>query len=201
MSNTITHNAVEGEGAGVYLDAPCKEPSCVFIYNTVVGNIQDSPGIAGVAINGIPQFQYNNLYGNSDYDVVVLSSRDIGGANNYWARQMTGTSAKRFMIGIMIAAAASSTNFPYLRDPAPAHLCPRHELACDFTGDRIHFGGIPSPLPPLFTATTSTMTTIGPARHTTEKFPLVWSALPRYSLPVTGMASIMSPLQPRTHQS
>ncbi|MBU1879375.1 MAG: hypothetical protein KJ734_10535, partial [Chloroflexi bacterium] len=89
MSNTITANSVsqDGQGAGVYYGAYYGVSD--FLYNTIVGNTAPSGIIGGIAIVGSPQFHYNNLYGNSPYDVVVASYyygavADISSTNNYW---------------------------------------------------------------------------------------------------------------------
>ena len=92
-SNTISGNTAtatsdypHGQGTGVYFSG-----SSDFLYNTIIGNSTESSTaiIGGVAINGTPHFHYNNLYSNSNYDVVVLSSSDISGTNNYWGTVAT----------------------------------------------------------------------------------------------------------------
>jgi parallel beta-helix repeat protein len=94
-NNTITSNVVgqsisniffPGQGAGLYLSL---YPDQKVLNNTIISNTTLLPcadPVGGVAINGQGDnyFQFNNIYDNSPYDVVIEASHDIFGENNYW---------------------------------------------------------------------------------------------------------------------
>jgi parallel beta-helix repeat protein len=83
ISNTISGNSLSGEtatGTGVYLQG-----SGDFRYNSLTGNTALlDPLTGGLQITGTPSVHFNNIYGNEPYDVVVESSQEISGTQNYW---------------------------------------------------------------------------------------------------------------------
>jgi len=135
MSNTITANSVTrdtGQGSGVYIFR-----SSDFLYNIVVGNVAISPTavIGGVAINGTPQFHHNNLYGNSNYDVVVLSSQDISGTHNYWGTVATVDILTHVYDWYDDSTRGRLLYIPYLQDPdLNAPVPPPQNLRANFSG-------------------------------------------------------------------
>jgi parallel beta-helix repeat protein len=148
MSNTVSANGVftnTGQGSGVYF----LRGTADFLYNTVVGNTAISPTvvIGGVAIYGTPQFHHNNLYGNSNYDVVVLSSRDISGTHNYWGSVATVDILAHVYDGDDDSARGRLLYIPYLQDPDPnAPVPPPLNLRATFAGDSasLSWDAIPS---------------------------------------------------------
>lgn len=134
ISNTVIANTtVAGQGSGVSgggWDG--------FLYNTVVGNTTVSPTTitGGVAIyGGTPNFHYNNIYGNSNYDVVVLSSKDISGTNNYWGTVATVDILAHVYDWYDDSARGRLLYIPYLQDPDPnAPVPPPRNLRATFSG-------------------------------------------------------------------
>jgi hypothetical protein len=55
-----------------------------FSYNEVITNTAPSGTAGGISINGLSEFQYNNLYGNLPYDAEVFSPEPVDGTLNYW---------------------------------------------------------------------------------------------------------------------
>lgn len=83
LTNTISSNTISGlggHGAGAYAIG-----NQDFLNNTVIDNQAPTQSTAGGAeFSGTPSVHNNNLYANSPYDVSVVSSSDIDGAQNYW---------------------------------------------------------------------------------------------------------------------
>ena len=79
--NTISNNEAPswGHGSGAYLTGTAE-----FSYNTVVSNTASGGSVGGIAINGQPQVQYNNLYDNQPYDAEMVSPDDVSATLNYW---------------------------------------------------------------------------------------------------------------------
>jgi len=132
-SNTVTGNDISasGQGSGVYCYG-----SCNFLYNTFVGNTTVSPTavIGGVAIDGTPQFHYNNLYGNSNYDMVVVSSGNISGTNNYWGTVATVDILAHVYDWYDDSSRGRLLYIPYLQAPPPdAPVPPPQNLQANFT--------------------------------------------------------------------
>ncbi|PKO23059.1 MAG: hypothetical protein CVU38_06075 [Chloroflexi bacterium HGW-Chloroflexi-1] len=131
ISNTITAN----RGLGVYFNG-----SNDFLYNTIVGNIAPTGTIGGVAIRGTPQFHHNNLYGNSNWDVGVMSPPDINisGTHNYW-----GTVATEVILAHVYDWYDDSSRgrllfIPYIQDPDPnAPVPPPWNLRANFAGGSV----------------------------------------------------------------
>jgi hypothetical protein len=110
-----------------------------FIGNTVVGNSGlVTQTVGGVAIYGTPEFHYNNIYGNSPYDVVVVSSSDISGTLNYW-----GTTASADILAHVYDWYDESSRgrllfIPYLQEPGlDAPVPPPLNLAATFGEDSV----------------------------------------------------------------
>lgn len=80
-SNTIAQNVAPsfGHGSGVYLTGTVE-----FSYNNVISNTATGGAVGGLAINGQPQVQYNNLHSNLPYDAEMISAGDLDAALNYW---------------------------------------------------------------------------------------------------------------------
>ena len=103
--------------------------------------------IGGVAIDGQPQFHYNNLYGNSNYDVVVLFTSEISGTHNYW-----GTVATVDILGHVYDWYDNTSRgrllyIPYLQDPDPVSpVPPPLNLWASFSGSSasLSWDAIPS---------------------------------------------------------
>jgi len=132
ISNTVVANTATDQGSGVYFSG-----SDDFLYNTVVGNTAISPAaiIGGVAIEGAPQFHHNNLYGNANYDVVVLSSQDISGTHNYWGTVATVDILAHVYDWYDNSARGRLLFIPYIQDPDPnAPAPPPQKLRANFTG-------------------------------------------------------------------
>ncbi len=147
MSNTVTANRVSaatGRGSGVFFIG-----SGVFLYNTIVRNTVVSPTatIGGVTIYGTPQFHQNNIYGNSNYDVVVLSSQDISGTHNYWGTVATVDILAHVYDGDDDSARGRLLYLPYVQDPVPnAPVPPPQNLRATFAGGlaNLSWDAIPS---------------------------------------------------------
>jgi len=132
ISNTVTANSVSTWGSAVYFLG-----SGDFLYNTIIGNTAVSPTamIGGVAIDGTPQFHHNNLYGNSNYDVVVLSSGDISGTHNYWGTVATVDILAHVYDWYDDSSRGRLLFIPYVQDPDPdAPVPPPQNLRANFTG-------------------------------------------------------------------
>ncbi len=134
MGNTVTANSISsatGQGSGVYSDA-----SDDFLYNTVVGNTAvAATASGGVAIAGAPQFHHNNIYGNTNYDVVVLWSQDISGTNNYWGTVATVDILAHVYDWYDNSSRGRLLFIPYIQDPDPnAPVPPPQNLRATFAG-------------------------------------------------------------------
>lgn len=123
VTNTITENTVAsvGQGAGAYHESYWSSDE--FTGNTVVNNSGPlTQIIGGVAINVIwyvPQVHNNNLYGNSPYDVVVVSSKDISGTNNYFGTTNNVNILAQIYDWYDDTARGRFLYIPYLQDPSP----------------------------------------------------------------------------------
>jgi len=135
MSNTVSGNSAGGweGGGGIYTYSS----SAMILYNTIVGNtaISPAPFIGGVDIEGTPQFQHNNLYGNANYDLAVLSTEDdISGTLNYWGTVATADIQAHIYDWYDHAARGKLFYIPYLQDPDPdAPVPPPQNLRANFT--------------------------------------------------------------------
>jgi len=118
ISNTVTANSVPatGQGSGLYYHT---YGSPNFLYNTIVGNTAPAGIIGGVAIEGTPQFHHNNLYGNSPYDVAVVTSSDVSGTNNYWGITATAVISAHIYDWYDDSSRGRLLFTPYLQDPDP----------------------------------------------------------------------------------
>jgi len=132
LTNTITANTVSGDnarGAGAYVSS-----SYDFLYNTVVGNSGPSDStVGGLGIEGTPQVHYNNFYGNEPYDVVVLSSSDISGTNNYWGTVSSVDILAQVYDWYDDSSRGKFLYVPYLQEPSQdAPFPPPTGLSADF---------------------------------------------------------------------
>ena len=85
--NTLVKNRSDDRGGGVYFIG-----SSIFQQNTVIAN--SSPAgfaFGGVEISGSPTVNFNNIYANQPFDLVLDSSGDINAKNNFWASTNSGT--------------------------------------------------------------------------------------------------------------
>jgi predicted outer membrane repeat protein len=81
--NTLTTNTAPsyGHGSGAYLLNTVN-----FTYNNVTGNTAPGGAVGGVAVNGTPVLQYNNLYSNVLYDLEIISTGAVDATLNYWGQ-------------------------------------------------------------------------------------------------------------------
>jgi hypothetical protein len=125
VTNTVTANSVGtgGQGAGAYHKTYWSSDE--FNGNTVIGNIgPQTQIIGGVAIEVLYSYSareghYNNLYGNSPYDVVVVSSTDISGTNNYFGTTNNVNILAQIYDWYDDTARGRFLYIPYLQDPSP----------------------------------------------------------------------------------
>jgi parallel beta-helix repeat protein len=145
ISNTVTANTATVQGSGVYFEA-----SDDFSYNTIVGNAVVSPTVVtgGVVIDkSMPQVHHNNLYGNANYDVVVLFSGDISGTHNYWGTVATVDILAHVYDWYDNSARGRLLFIPYIQDPDPnAPAPPPQNLRATFAGSSasLSWDAIPS---------------------------------------------------------
>jgi hypothetical protein len=137
--NTVTANKISavGEGSGIYI---ASSPTNI-LGNTIVGNTTVSPTAitGGLTIYGYSssttQAHYNNLYGNSNYDVVVEYPYDISGTNNYFGTAAYVDINRQIYDWYDDSSRGKFLYVPYLQDPDPnAPVVPPQNLRADFTG-------------------------------------------------------------------
>jgi hypothetical protein len=126
--NTIKGNSVtvSGQGSGV-LFYGLKSHS--FLYNTVIDNAPvstTSNPIGGLVIQSYDQIEvhYNNLYGNSPYDVVVEYSKDVNGIDNYWGTVSNVDILTQIFDWYDESSRGKFLFIPYLQDPDPSSPVP-----------------------------------------------------------------------------
>lgn len=135
--NAIFANRVvrTGNGSGVYLNGG------TFLFNTVVGNTADSSTaiIGGIAIEFPATFQYNTIYGNSNYDVAILRSDDISGTNNFWGTSSTVDILAHVYDWYDDTSRGRLLYLPYLQDPDPnTPVAPPHNLRVTANGTSLN---------------------------------------------------------------
>ncbi len=146
--NTIVANKAwsSGQGSGAYF-LSAGDVS----YNTVVGNtsiMSTTAKIGGVtaAYSGGSQFHYNNFYGNSPYDVVIETSYDLSGTNNYWGTVATVDILAHVYDWYDDTSRGRLLYIPYLQDPDPnAPVPPPLNLRATFSDDSVTLSWDPIP--------------------------------------------------------
>lgn len=143
LSNTVTLNTVSDQGAGI-----CFYGSGDLLNNTVIANTGPiTLTVGGVAIDGTPEVHQNNFYGNSPYDVVVISSNDIGGTNNYWGTTESVDIIRQIYDWYDDSSRGKFLYIPYLQDPSlDAPFPPPTNLRADFHNSSLtlSWDGLPS---------------------------------------------------------
>ena len=110
ITNTVTANSVNpaGQGSGIYLFH-----DGVVLSNTIVGNNTFSPTAIVGGVAGFPgEVSGNNIYGNSNYDVVG------GGTltNNYWGTTVSAEIEQHIYDGHDAPGLTYANYVPYLHD-------------------------------------------------------------------------------------
>ncbi|HJS29615.1 MAG TPA: right-handed parallel beta-helix repeat-containing protein [Anaerolineales bacterium] len=138
--NTIVRNHSGRVAAGLYFIG-----STPFQQNTVVANTS-TPGFAygGVVLSGTPTVSFNNFYSNSPFDLVVQSSTNIAGENNYWGTADSGTILGRIFDAFDDPNRGLFDFSPFLVDatfPVPPPL----NLQAEFSGSTAELSWSPLP--------------------------------------------------------
>jgi parallel beta-helix repeat protein len=144
-NNNLTANTVPswGHGSGAYLAGVTD-----FTYNSVLTNTASGGGNGGVAIDGQPLFQYNNLYGNQPYDVEVLSTQDVTGTLNYWGLSPCNTIPLQIYDGKDVPGRGELIYAPSLYSPVPVtQLAAPTDLAIDIGDSEVTLSW--TPIPPI----------------------------------------------------
>lgn len=140
-NNTLSNNKTLAQGAGMY---SYNSKEC--LRNTVIGN--RTGGIhGGVEIEGTPQVHDNNFYGNTPYDVVVVSSSDVNGTNNYWGTVESVSIVRQIYDWYDDSARGKFLYVPYLQDPSSdAPFPPPTNLRANFQNGSavLSWDGLPS---------------------------------------------------------
>jgi hypothetical protein len=114
--NLIMGNSIEGlnikGGVGVYVYT-----GGAFLYNSVINNFDNSPTAGAVEINSTPQVHFNSLYGNTPYDVAVVSSLDVSGTNNYFGTVSNVNILAQIYDWYDVSSRGKFLYLPYLQDP------------------------------------------------------------------------------------
>ena len=130
VGNTIARNTATEQGSGLYYVG-----SGSILSNTIVANTapDTSLTIGGVGINRTPQLHYNSLYGNSPYDVVIVSSDDVSGTLNYWGTTSSVNILDQVYDWYDDSNRGKLRYIPYLQDPDPeAPVPPPLNLTADW---------------------------------------------------------------------
>jgi predicted outer membrane repeat protein/parallel beta-helix repeat protein len=125
LTNTITHNIVNGTGQGAGMYFMSGSTAKYITGNTIIGNtVEESEsstdgGLAIYSYYGLAQVHENTFYGNYPYDVVILSSSDISGTNNYWGTVESVDILEQVYDWYDDSSRGKFLFVPYLQEPSP----------------------------------------------------------------------------------